>query len=198
MGYSPSGTDCSTVGPSFDTVHVRKNCRSCSVWSTVPARILLLCGFSMACSFLQGTSTSCDMGSSVGCAVNIFSDMVIHGQCGGNIVLFSTGCWGICSGAWSTSCPCCPPAILLHWPWCLQYCFSHISFLYSCLSQLMDNIFYPFLNMVSQKCHKLCFWVGSALASSGSVLEPAGTGCIGHRDNQGFFSQRPPAQSLCS
>lgn len=67
------------------------------------------CGFSMACSFLQDTSTSCGMGFSVCCTVNTFSEVVIHGRYGGNIMIFSTGCQGICFGSWITSCPHCAP-----------------------------------------------------------------------------------------
>lgn len=58
MGYSPSGRDCSSLGPS---------------WAAVPARSLLQCRFSVGCIFIQGTSTCCSVGSSMGCSV------VLHG-----------------------------------------------------------------------------------------------------------------------
>lgn len=66
------------------------------------------------------------------------------------------------------------------------------------LSLTTDRHLLPFLEYGVTEVPQALLWVGSALASSGSVLEPAGTGSIRHKDNQGFFSQGPPPQSLCS
>lgn len=62
-GCSPSGTDCSSV--------------SCSPHGTVHASSLLLCWFSMGCSFLQATSICCDVVFFTGCSLEICSDAVL-------------------------------------------------------------------------------------------------------------------------
>ena len=47
--------------------------------------------------------------------------------------------------------------LLLHWPWCLQSCFSHIFSLISPAGNCPD-FFSPFLTMLSQRCCHHCWW----------------------------------------
>lgn len=59
---------------------------------------------------------------------------------------------GVCSAVWSTSC------CLLHWPWCLLGCFSHI---FSDLSLTEIDVvqeFFSFLNLLPQWCYHLHGW----------------------------------------
>lgn len=51
---------------------------------------------------------------------------------------------------------------LLHWPWCLQGCFS-LPFL-TPLSQLLlcNSLFYPFLNLLSKRRNRVTHWLGFA------------------------------------
>jgi len=75
--------------------------------------------------------------------------------------------------------------LLLHWPWCLQSCFFHIVSLLSLHCCLTPSFFFRFLKYVIPEVLPLSL-NGLALASGGSVLERAGTGCIRHG---GSFSQ---------
>jgi len=71
--------------------------------------------------------------------------------------------------------------LLLHWPWCLQSCFSHIfSFLLSAAKCCYAG-FFPLPNYVIPEALPGSL-MGSALASSGSVLELAGIGSVRHRE----------------
>jgi len=96
-----------------------------------------------------------------------------------------------------------PLPLLLNCPWCLQSCFSHIVSLLSldcCLPAVLG--FFHLLKYVIPEALPPSL-IGSALASGGSVLEPAGTGCIRHG---GSFSHllteatpiAPPATKILS
>jgi len=74
----------------------------------------------------------------------------------------------------------------LHWPWYLQTCFSHIVSLLSLNCHFSQQFFFlPLLNYVITEALPPSL-IGLALASSGSILELAGTGSIRHG---GSFSQ---------
>jgi len=89
-GYSPSGTDCSSVGYSQ---------------ATSPARKPALHGLCTGCSILQGMSTSCGTGPSTGCSVYTCSGVVLHGLQGANLLHHGLHHMLLCSSAWSTSSP---------------------------------------------------------------------------------------------
>jgi len=89
-----------------------------------------------------------------------------------------------CSGAWSTSCP----SLFTD----LGVC--RVASLISSHSSVTLQIwlgFFSLLNYVIPEALPLSL-MGSALASDGSVLEPAGIGSIGHGEASGSFSQKPP------
>jgi len=76
-------------------------------------------------------------------------------------MVFSTGYKGI-----SASVPGPAPPCRLHWPWCLQGCFSHI-FLFLPLTAAVQH-FSPFLwNIITEAPPALL--MGSALASGRSI-----------------------------
>jgi len=71
---------------------------------------------------------------------------------------------------------------------CLQSCFSHIVSLLSLHCSFITVFFFLFLQYVITQALPPSL-IGWALASSGSILAPAGTGYIRHG---GSFSQKPP------
>ena len=62
--------------------------------------------------------------------------------------------------------------LLLHWPWCLQSCFSHIISLLSPAEVAVVQGFFPFLNMLSQRRYHRRWWAQPwpAVGSSWSQL----------------------------
>ena len=66
--------------------------------------------------------------------------------------------------------------LLLHWPWCMQGCFSHVV---SLLSSCFCAVFLPFLKYVITEVLPALLR-GSPLASGGSVLKPAETVSVQH------------------
>jgi len=72
------------------------------------------------------------------------------------------------------------PPFLLHGPWCLQSCFSHIVSLLFLTAVSPRVCFLPFLKYVIPEAPPPSL-LGLALGSGRSVLEPAGTGFIKHR-----------------
>lgn len=75
-------------------------------------------------------------------------------------------CTPLAAGEWA------PPALSLHWPWCLQGCFSLLtphSPSYCCI-----EVFFPFLKYALTK-EQITLLIGLALSSSGSLLEPSKT-----------------------
>ena len=93
----------------------------------------------------------------------------------------STGCRWISAPLW-TSMGCRGTAYLPlpHRPLCLQSCCSHIFSLLSACSCCCAANFFPLLKYVIPEALPPLL-VGLAMASSGSVLEPAGIGSVGHR-----------------
>jgi len=134
MGCSPSGTDCSRMGHLQGRTSCQKTCSSVgsSPWvhrSTSPARSLLQYGVSTGCSFLQGTSTSCDVGSYTSFRVDVCSTMDLHGLQGDNMLIHG-----------------------LHHRLQGNFC-SFLTF----LSQLLlCSSFCPFINILSQRFYQRC------------------------------------------
>lgn len=167
MGYSPSGKDCSSVGPS---------------WATVAARNLLLCGLSMGCSFFQGAPAAAwgppEAAVSLSCLV--WSSMDCRGTACSTVV-FSVGRRGICYSAWSI--PFSPSLLTLV---SAELFSSHFSC--SSLSQLPCSIFYFFLGMFSQRCHghlAVCIQQWHCFQAGWNQLclawrKPLATSCGGH------------------
>lgn len=79
-----------------------------------------------------------------------------------------------------------PPALLLHWPWCLQGFLSYIS--YSSLPAALAQQIFSFLNLLSQSHTQCCSWLSSCQCW---VPFGAGAGCW---SNMGLRSQRLPLQ----
>jgi len=170
MGYSPPGTDFSSVGPHGVTSPARKTrsgMGSSLHGSAGPGRSPLLHGLSKGCSFPQGTFTCSGVESSTGCRVDICSGLVLHGLQGDNLLHHGLhhGLQGnLCSGGWSTS----SPSILTGLSVCrvVSLTYSH--------SSLTGGVwhFLPFLKCITE--------LPPALVSSGSILQPAGAGSFQH------------------
>lgn len=62
------------------------------------------------------------------------------------------------------------------------------------LSQLVHSIFYPFLNIFSQRCYQHHCW--AQLWPALGLPGPAASDCVQHRASPGPFSERPPQQYL--
>ena len=136
--------------------------------TAVPARSLLQHGLSTRCSFLQGTATCCGIGSSTVCRVDICSTEVLHGLQGDNLLHHGLlhGLQGnLCSSAWSTSS-------------------SFFTGLGVCraVSHLLTAAAQHFLPLLKYVITGVppALLMGSALASSRSVLELAGTDSVRH------------------
>lgn len=158
IGYSPSGMDCSRVGSPQSHSSCQKTC--CCGASTP-----LATGF----SFLQGHLCLLQCGVLLALQVDMSSTVDLRGLQGTACVTMvrSMGCRGI-----SAPGPGAPPA-LLHWPWCLQGCFSHIF-----LTPLTAAArwFLYFLKYAITEVPSVLL-MRSALGSNKFVLEPAETGC---------------------
>ena len=103
-------------------------------------------GFSSSCRW-----RSAPLWTSMGCRGTACLTMVC-----------SRGCRGI-----SAQVPGAHPALLLHWPWCLQGCFSYIFSPLSSAVIAVAQFFFPLLNYVIPEALPQSL-VGSALASSGA------------------------------
>ena len=68
--------------------------------------------------------------------------------------------------------------LLLHWPWCLQSCFSHIFSLLCPAAKCCYAGFFRLLKYIIPEVLPLSL-MGSALASGRANLEPSGTGSMG-------------------
>jgi len=100
------------------------SCKCSAPQVPVPARSLLLHGLSMGCSFLQGTSTCCGVGSSMGCRVDICSSVVLHRLQVDDLLphgLLHRLQENLCFSAWSTSSP--PSSLTLVFAELLLSCF---------------------------------------------------------------------------
>ena len=189
-GCSPSGADCSSVGPPRGHKSCQQTCFSVGSslhGATGPQVLPGACssaGFPRGHSVLRA-STCSGVGSSTGCrwiSAPPWTSMGCRGTACLTMV-FTTGCRGIslCSGAWSTSSPSfftdlgvCGVVPLTSSHSALSGC--------NCYSSVTS---FPFLKYVIPEALPLLL-IGSALGSSRSVLEPAGINFIGHR---GSFQQ---------
>lgn len=79
-------------------------------------------------------------------------------------------------------------SLILHWPWCLQGCFSHIFSLlfHSWCTQLFTLKHFSPLNTLSQRGHQRCWWVCVR-----SVLELVGISSVWYGAPPDAFSQKP-------
>lgn len=115
---------------------------------TITSRGLLLCGFSICCSFIQGTSTFCTVRSTTGCSK--WCSMGFKGSdC--STMGFSVGYKGISAPASAT------PILS-----------SSLTLVSACLFLL------HFLTAWSESCALVFFNRFLNIASSGSFLEPSG------------------------
>lgn len=135
-----------------------------SPWAAASARNLLLPGLSMGYRFLQGMYT-CYNTAAGWLSAAARSSMGCWGTTGSTMV-FSTGCSKILTLVPTALPPPPSPPVLVSA--CLFF---------SLLSQLMHHVFYPFLNMLPQRCHQLCWWTElcPVVGSFWSWQEPAGS-----------------------
>jgi len=94
----------------------------------------------------------------------------------------------LCSGTWSTS----SPSFLADLG---VYRVVYLTFFSLLFPTAAVQRFLPCLNYVIAEAPPVSL-MGSALASGGSVLEPAGTGSVQHGE-PGFFCPKPPLQPCC-
>jgi len=196
MGCSPAGTDCFGVGPSQGHKSCQQICSSVGFslhGSTGPAKTLLQCRLSMGSQTPLGISTCSTLGSSMDCrwiSAPPWTSMGCRGTVCLNrtaclIMVFTTGCMGI--SALVPGAPPPPPSSLTLVS--AKSFLSHI--LIPLFRLLLHSSSFPLLKYVSTEALSPLL-MSLALASSRSVLEPAGTGSVGHG---GSFSQKPPLQS---
>lgn len=102
----------------------------------------------------QHGSTYCSVGSTPGCSVDFCSTVVVHGLYEDNLLHHCLLHWtqgNLCSELKHFF------PLHLHWPWYLQGCFSHI--IHTPLFWLLPHsVFYPFLDMLSQRSHQHHWW----------------------------------------
>jgi len=163
MGDSPPQTGPTWVLPT-----------GCHSSQTAPMSVL-----SMGCS-LSGTGCS-SVESSIGCRWISTPPWTSKG-CRGTaclIMVFITGSREI-SALVPGAAHLLP--LLLQWPWCPQSYFSHIFSLLplATIALLQVGFFFTLLKYVITEALPPSL-MGLALASGGSVLDPADTGSIGHR-----------------
>jgi len=147
MRCSPSGTDCSTVGHS--SCQKTYSCMDSSRQAGGPARSLLQHGPPTGCSFLQGISTAAAWGPPrIGVCIyaSPWWSMDSRGH-PASVWSLHKPQGNLCSSTWSLSSRSFTD---------LNVCrvVSFICF-FNHLSQLLCSIFYPFLNVIIQKCHRL-------------------------------------------
>jgi len=98
-----------------------------------------------------------------------------------------------------TSSPWCVPGAPPPLPSALTVAYAELFHIFSLLSLATVDVaqqLFPLLKYVITEVLPLSL-ISSALASSRSVLEPAGTGSIGHRGSFSNFSQKPPLWLHC-
>jgi len=143
-------------------------------------------GSSQGHSFLQA-STCSSVGSSMGCrwrSAPSWTSMGCRGTACLTIVVF-TGCRGISAVAPGAPPPS-PSLTLVSAELLLSYSHSSLQ-----LKLLLCSSFSPFLNVITKVLPPLL--MGSALASSGSILELSGTGSV----VPSSFSQKSPLWPPC-
>lgn len=151
MSCSPSGTDCSIVGPPWD----HKSCQqTCSIMSS-SLHSSTGCAKSLLYHWLS-------MGSQPGCMhlfqqgvlnrlqLDIYSTVDLHRLQGHKLPhhgLYHELQGNFCSGAWSIF------SSSFFISWCLQSCSSHR---FSLLSPgcVCAAVFFPLLNMLLQRCYQ--------------------------------------------
>lgn len=175
-GYSPSGMDRSSAGPPRATGATRKLNPEC-VPLPRPQLALGPCpgvGSSWAAAFFRACTPAALWGPPE-TAVWISA-----------LPWYSRGCRGISTPASEAILP----FLLLHWPCCLQGCFSHIV-----LTPLIaaKQCLLHFLKHVNKEVPPALL-MGSTV--SWGVFTGAGTSCVQHRVALGFFSQKQPAAPL--
>jgi len=165
-GYSPSGTDCSSVSPPWGHKSCQQTCSSVGSSlhrSTAPARSLLvpLLGIHLLqCGALPGLQ------------VEICSTVHLHGLQWDSLPHLGLlhRLWGnLCSNPCSTSFP----------SFCTDLGVYRVVLSQSHFSIALQ-VFFPFLNYVILEALPLLM-TGLALASGRSILKTAGIGSIGHR-----------------
>jgi len=120
------------------------------------ARSLLLHSISISCSFLQGTSTCSGVWSSMGCRGTTMVSSLVAGKsplrCLEHLLPSFSSDFGVCRAVSLTF-----------------FSLLSVTAAVQRLLSFLKNVFAEALPVLLS---------GSALASSGSVLEPAGTGCL--------------------
>jgi len=190
MGCSPSGTGCSSVGPPWGHKSCQQTCFSvgCSLCgSTGPGRSLLQHRFSVVSQPPSGIHLlQCWVLH--GLQVDLCSTVDLQGLQGHSLShhgLLHGPQGNLCSGAWSTS----SPSFFTNLGVCRV-----ISLMYS-HSSLLLQFFFPFLKYIITDMLPPSL-MGLVLASSGSILEPAGTGSVRHRGSfQQLLTEATPVAS---
>ena len=190
-GCSPSGTDCSSVGPRGVTSPASKPAPAWAPLSTAPqvhrtslhgsAGSLGRASHGLTASF--GRIHLLRRGVLHGLQVDVCSTIHLHGLQGDSLPHHGLphGLQGnLCSAAWSTSSP--PSSLTLV---SAELLLSHILTPLSGCNCCCAVAFFPLLRYVIPEALPPSL-MGSALASNRSVLEPAGIDFIGHR---GSFQQ---------
>jgi len=175
-GADLQGTGCSSVGPPQGHKPGQQTCSSVGSslhGATDPGKSLLQCRLSTG-SQLPSSVHLLWCGVLHGLQVEICLTVDLHGLQGHSLPHHGRHHelqGHLCSSAWSTSSPsfCTDPGVC-------RAVSHHLTPLFSCSSA---DFFSPLLNYVIPKVLPLSL-MGSALASGGSVLEPAGTGSVGH------------------
>ena len=172
-GCSPSGTGFSSVGPTWGHKPCQQTC------SGVGSSLHESTGLALGSALVQishGVTTSfghlCLLWHGVlpVLQVDICSTMDLHGVQGDSLphhgLLLHELQGNLCSGAWSTFSP-----VLLHWPWCLQNCFSHRVSLLSPAAFSVAQQLFPLFNYVTPEALPPPL-MGSALANPVAELPP--------------------------
>lgn len=89
-----------------------------------PFGCLLLCGHFTGCSFLQGMSACSNMGLSVGCRLILICASLWTSAAAGAQLSYHSLHHGLQENLRIQHLKCL--LLLVHWPWCLQGCFSHV------------------------------------------------------------------------
>jgi len=172
-GCSPSATD----GSPWGRKSCQKTCSSLGSYSHVLPGACFSVGSPQGHSLLWGTSTCSGVGSSMGCRWISAPPRTSTMGCRVTACLtmvFSMGYrgisalapWGISSPSFCTDLGVCRVVSLTY---------SHSS-----LPAAVAQLVLPFLKCVITEVLQTLL-IGSALASSGSIFEPSGTGSVGHR-----------------
>ena len=153
MRCSPSGADCSSVGPPWGHKPCQQTCSSMGSSfhaATGPGRSLLQRGLSTGSQPASGILLL-QRGLLLGLQVNIFSTVDLHGLQGDSLPqhgLHYRLQGNLCSGTWTTS----SPSFFTDLGVCrvVSLTFSHSSLL---PQNVLMQVFFPFLNTLSQRCY---------------------------------------------